>query len=91
MAGMKRRAKAKGSTLRTRTIERRLRAWLRDHLVGADVDEVMDKIRPRVLAAARDGEDDAGTPLGRMLALPAFRELAAALREVISEHAADRK
>lgn len=85
MAGMARRAKAKGQTLRTRTIERRLRAWLRENLVGQDCDDVMDRIRPHVFAAARDGHDDAGTVLGRAIAGPEFRALAAALREVLAE------
>lgn len=88
MAGMARRSKAKGSDLRTRMIERRLRAWLRDHLVGADVDDLMDRIRPHVLAAARDGQDDAGTVLGRALAAPALKELATVLRQALVDHAA---
>lgn len=55
MAGFKRRSKAKGSTREVRTVERRLRAWLRDTFPDRNCDDLMDHVRPQVLAAARDG------------------------------------
>lgn len=58
----KRRVKARGSTRAVRMIERRLRAWLRDHLPDHDPDLLMDAVRPQVLRAA--GDHDRAAALG---------------------------
>lgn len=87
MAGFKRRSKAKGSTREVRTIERRLRAWLRDQFPDRDPDDLMDAVRSQVLIAARDGErgTGAGGAIARATGDKAFADLAAAITAAIAQ------
>ncbi|WP_103173259.1 hypothetical protein [Paracoccus sp. SY] len=56
MAGFAtRRSKAKGSTREVRTIERRLRAWLRNNFPDRNCDDLMDAVCSQALTAARNG------------------------------------
>lgn len=85
MAGMKRRAKAKGQTLAVRKKERKLRKFLRMQYPDHNCDDLMDRIRPQVLAAARNGLSGAEAAAARADSAEAFAALAEAIREAVQE------
>lgn len=78
------RAKARGKDARTRRIERRLRAQLRQAWPDLDIDDLMDAIRPSILAAARDGRADAESIPARLEAEALIKELAGEIAEAVA-------
>lgn len=86
MPGFRRRSKAKGSTREVRTVERRLRAWLRETFPDRNCDDLMDAVRPQVLAAARDGIRGSGADaaVARAGGDRAFAELVDAITAAIA-------
>lgn len=82
-------AKSRGQDARTRRIERRLRALLLrlyPDISGDDAMAVLDRCRPLILQAARDGLGDPETLAGRAQGAALLPELRTALTAALAAH-----
>ena len=83
---MTRQHKTKGRDARTRAIQRALRTQLKRLFPDADVEPIMDEIRPLMIEIARDGIADHDAVWHRLQAAPKFKVLAEQLRCALAKH-----